>query len=118
MIGPKPSAPPRPTPTHPPKVDFDDIDAACGHLGIGEPHQFSRPVVAGKEPTPGSAAAPGLAARESTGAVVAPGAANSDPSPGSGAPVSPPARGVGHSPPPQVGTAWCGIADVRRAARS
>lgn len=40
---------------------------------------------------------------------------NPDPSPGGGAPVSPPERGVG--PSLQVGTAWCGIADVRRAAR-
>lgn len=54
------------------------------------------PVAAGKEPTPGSAAALSGAARESTGAVVAPGAGpSSDPSPGSGTPVSPPARGVG-----------------------
>ena len=54
------------------------------------------PVAAGKEPTPGSAAVLRGAARESTGAVVAPGAGNTpDPSPGSGIPVSPPARGVG-----------------------
>ena len=54
------------------------------------------PTATGKEPTPGSAAALGRAARESTEGLTAPGAGKApDPSPGSGAPVSPPARGVG-----------------------
>lgn len=49
----------------------------------------------GEEPTPGSAAALDGAARESTGAVVAPGAGtSSDPSPASAPPVAP-GRGVG-----------------------
>jgi len=115
-----------------------ELDLESHHDGIGEPHTHSTPQIPGpddaancpsdgpgpkpapakgEEPTPGSAAATATAARESTGAVVAPGAGEIvDPSPGSGAPVSPSVRGVG--PSLQVGTAWLGPADVRRVPRS
>jgi len=55
--------------------------AAVSTLPVGAPVKTTR-LDTGEEPTPGSAVALGGAARESTGAVVAPGAgANSGPSP-------------------------------------
>lgn len=90
--GPGPTAPPKPTPTKADEQVFaavedilahldlparrvpaggrvpDDTAAASGGLGL------NHPLVPGEEPTPGSAVAAVTAARESTGAVVAPGA--------------------------------------------
>lgn len=74
---------------------YGEDDWSVERLAVDPATQATRRLP-GEEPTPGSAAGTPSAARESTGAVVAPGAgADPDSSPGGGAPVSLSGRGVG-----------------------